>query len=168
MAVSGQVIVKFDLQQTNVLDLATATVPISFTKTWTFTDGAGANQVDQVWSDTRTLSASATEDLDLAGVLTNSFGVTVSFARVKVLWVAPASGNTNNVQVGGAAAAQFVNWVANSSDIVNVRPNGGFLLVAPDATGYAVTATTADLLKFANSAAGTGVTYDIVIIGSLT
>lgn len=33
------------------------------------------------------------------------------------------------------------------------------------ATGYAVTAGTADQLKVANSGAGTGVTYDIVIVG---
>lgn len=34
------------------------------------------------------------------------------------------------------------------------------------ATGYAVTAGTADqTLKVANSGAGTGVTYDIVIVG---
>jgi len=37
---------------------------------------------------------------------------------------------------------------------------------AADATTYAVTAGTGDLLKVANSAGGTSVTYDIVIIGS--
>jgi hypothetical protein len=35
-----------------------------------------------------------------------------------------------------------------------------------DATAYAVTATTADLLKVANSSSGTGVTYDIAVIGT--
>ena len=39
------------------------------------------------------------------------------------------------------------------------------LLVAPGAAGYAVTAGTGDILKVANSGAGTGVTYDIVIVG---
>src|SRR5688572_5224082 len=128
MAVSGQFIVKSDLQQTNVLDLATATVPFSFTTTYTFTDGAGANQINQIWSDTRTINASSSETLDLAGSLTNSFGATVTFARVKGIYIKAASGNSNNVHVGGNGANDFINWVANASDIIVVRPNGVFLL----------------------------------------
>jgi hypothetical protein len=37
---------------------------------------------------------------------------------------------------------------------------------APDATGYPVTAATGDLVTLTNSAAGTSVTYDVIIIGS--
>lgn len=167
MAVSGQVVVKFDLQQTNVLDLATGTFPLAFTTAFTFTDGAGANSINQIWSDTRTLTASSTEDLDLSGTaLQNAFGTNIAFARVKAIYVKAASGNTNNVLVGGAAAAQFANWTSAVNDVLVVRPGGAFLLVAPDATGYAVTATTADLLMIANSAGSTSVTYDIAILGA--
>ena len=166
MAASGQVIVKFDLHQTNVLDLATATVPVALTQTFTLTDGAGANQINQIFSDTRTLTASATETLDLAGVLTNAFGATVSFARVKGIYVKAAAGNTNNVLLGGNGVNDFVNWVGNASDILVIRPGGALLLMAPDATGYVVTATTGDLLKVANSSGGTEVSYDVIIIGS--
>jgi hypothetical protein len=40
------------------------------------------------------------------------------------------------------------------------------LLVAPDAAGYAVTATTADILRVTNGGAGTSVVYEIVILGT--
>ena len=35
-----------------------------------------------------------------------------------------------------------------------------------DSAGYAVTATTADLLHVANSSSGTSVTYDVIVIGT--
>lgn len=151
----------------NALDLSTTTDKIERNDNYTFTDGAAASMIDTHWSDERTLAASATEDLDLAGGLTDAFGTAITFARVKVIIIIAASGNTNNVQVGGAGST-FINWVANSSDIVNIRPGGILVLVAPDATGYAVTATTGDLLRIGNSAAGTSVTYKIYIGGSLT
>jgi len=61
-------------------------------------------------------------------------------------------------------------WVTllGATHTLTLRP-GAFVAVgtgAADATGYAVTATTADLLKIANSGAGTSVTYDIHIIGA--
>ncbi len=133
----------------------------------TLTSGTGLNQADKVWSSAaRSIAASSNEDLDLAGSLTDAFGTTITFARIKALYVAAAATNTNNVHVGGAASNQFINWVANSSDILVVRPGGVLLLAAPDATAYAVTAATGDLLRVANSGAGSAVIYDVVIIGS--
>ena len=149
-------------------DLSTLTETISGTNlpSWVVTNGTGADQADLLWHDQRTLSASTSEDLDLAGSLTNSFGTTVTFARIKGIIVSAASGNGDNIQVGGAASNQFVNWVANSSDIINVRPGGTFALIAPDATAYAVTAGTGDLLKINNADSGAAATYDIYLIGA--
>ncbi len=151
---------------TNPLDLATGVAELNYPKLFQWATGTGANQADRLFHDQRTLGASATESLDLAGGLTDPFGATITFARIKLLAVYAASGNTNLVQVGGAAANAFVNWVANSSDILNVRPGGLLLLAAPDSTAYAVTAGTGDLLKMTNSAGSTSVTYDIVLIGA--
>ncbi|MFB7617823.1 hypothetical protein [Kitasatospora sp. NPDC056181] len=152
--------------QTNPLDLVTGRAPLDFAAAIALGSGTGAGQADMIWSDTRTLAASATEDLDLAGVLTGAFGNTLTFARVKGLIVRAAAGNTNVVAVGGAAATGFVGWVADATDKVNVRPGGVLGLFAPDATGYPVTAGTADLLRIGNGGSGTPVTYDIVIIGA--
>lgn len=127
--------------------------------------GTGANQANAMFADTRTLTASSTENLDLAGVLTDAFGATLTFTKIKAILVMAASGNTNNVILGGAASNAFVNWVGDATDTVVVRPGGCFMLVAPDSTAYAVTAGTGDILKVANSAGSTSVTYTIVIIG---
>ena len=169
MAVSGQMIMKIDMQQTNVLDLLTATAPFSITNTATYTDGAGAAMVNQVWSDTRTLGTSATEDLDLTGTaLTNSFGVAVAFARIKGIYIKAAAANTNNVLVEPASANGWVGFLKAAGDQIILRPGYGILLFGSDATGYAVTAGTGDLLTVTNSAGSTTVSYDIMIIGALT
>lgn len=151
---------------TSSADLVTNTSVLNYSKSYTIANGTGADMANMIWSDTRTLSASATEDLDLAGVLTNTFGTTITFTKIKGIIVSAAAANTNNVVVGGGTAG-LINWVGNVNDVVNVRPGGTFALMANDATAYAVTATTADILKIANSAGTTSVTYDIVLIGTV-
>lgn len=128
--------------------------------------GTGNNQADKLFADQRTLTASSTEDLDLAGTLTDAYGDTITFVRVKAIIVKAASGNTNSVLVGGAASNQMINWVSDATDKVVVRPGGIFVLACNDATGYAVTASTGDLLRIGNSSGGTSVTYDIIIVGA--
>ncbi|MFE2353469.1 hypothetical protein [Streptomyces parvulus] len=152
---------------TTALDLGVARAPHSLSRRLELASGTGAGKADKVFSDRRTLAASATEDLDLAGTLVDAFGATITLARVKGIIIAAAAGNTNNVLVGAASGSPWATLL-NSTGVITLRP-GAFLAVgtgAADATGYVVTATSADLLKVANSAAGSSVTYDIHIIGA--
>lgn len=150
----------------SVLDLGIVEFqPTGVVKAIPLASGTGADQADQLWTDTRTLTASSTEDLDLAGSLVNALGATVTFARVRALYVEAAVGNANNVLVGGASSNGFINWVADATDKVVVRPGGFLLLANRDATGYAVTASTGDLLRIGNGGSGTSVTYNIAIVG---
>jgi hypothetical protein len=146
-------------------DLATAQVPLDFTKQTRLTDGTGAGQANNMWSDTRTIAASSNETLDLSGSLQNLLGHTLAFTKVKAIVVVAHADNTNDVLVGGAASNGFISPFGDATDIVKVKPGGMFAITAPDVNGFAVTAATADQLKIANSGAGTGVTYDILIIG---
>jgi len=152
----------------NALDLSSTLDTIQRNKSYSFTDGAGADQADVHWSDERTLAALASEDLDLAGGLIDAFGAAITFARIKGIYVEADATNINLVAVGGAGANALLGWMASASDNIRVRPGGLFLLVAPDATGWPVTAGTADLLRIANLAGGTSVKYRIVLVGSLT
>ncbi|KKL08722.1 hypothetical protein LCGC14_2572990, partial [marine sediment metagenome] len=102
---------------------------------------------------------------DLSGVLTDAFGALIAFSKIKTLIVAASANNTNDVVIGGAATFQFINWVGAVTDTIIIQPNGLFLLHNPTAGGYAVTAGTGDLLKIANSAGGTSVVYDVIVIG---
>ncbi|WP_416975657.1 hypothetical protein [Streptomyces sp. 4F14] len=152
---------------TSALDLGTGRAAQSLSRSMSLTNGTGVGKADRLFSDRRTLAASATEDLDLAGVLLDAFGAAVTFARVKGIIVAAAAGNTNNVVVGNAASNAWATLLGATST-VTLRP-GAFVAVGTgvaDATGYAVTAGTGDLLKIANSGAGTSVTYDVHIIGA--
>jgi hypothetical protein len=124
--------------------------------------GSGAGQAAIVFADTRTLAASASESLDLAGALSDAFGQSITFPSVKAILVKAHPDNVNNVVVGDAAANAFVGPMGATGTLI-LEP-GDFALLASK-TGFVVTPATGDLLKVANSGAGTGVTYDIVIIG---
>jgi hypothetical protein len=149
----------------NALDLVTASAPLDRTTRLSWASGTGLNQADKIWSDTRTLAASGTEDIDLAGALTDALGVAVTFVKVKHVQVTAATANTNNVNVTRPAANGVPIFLA-AGDGMPVQPGGTFIWNSPTAAGVAVTAGTGDLLTITNSAAGTGVTYDIIIIGT--
>jgi hypothetical protein len=165
MALTTQLTAQVSANLTSALDLVTSAAPLEYRQRLSLATGTGANQADMLWSDTRTLAASATEDLDLAASLTGPLGGTLTFARIKAVVVAAASGNTNNVNVTRPAANGVPLFLA-AGDGVAVRPGGFFFWAAPDATAVAVTAGTGDLLTLTNSAGSTSVTYDVVIIGA--
>lgn len=164
---SGLLALSVAAELVNPLDLGSGKFPITYAPNWRFTNGAGANQANEVFSDIRTLTASSTENLDLAGSLTGAFGETLTFTKVKALVIVAAAGNTNDVVVGGAASNGFSTPFGDPTDTVKVKPGGALVLIAPDAAGYAVAAGTGDLLKIANGGSGTGVTYTIVIVGAV-
>lgn len=165
MTLSAKFVTSLVATLTNPLDLSTPDDSLDYVKRITLANGTGANQGNMMWHDQRTLAASATEDLDLAGSLTNAFGATQTFARIKAIIVYAATGNTNNVNVTRPAANGVPLFLA-AGDGIPVRPGGLFMWISPDATGVAVTAGTGDLLTFTNSAGSTSVTYDVILIGA--
>jgi hypothetical protein len=153
--------------QVPTIDLGDGSVRRKVSAAVTLTDGTGAGQADRVFADTRTLGVSATEDLDLSGALTDAFGATQVFARVKAVMFKAAVGNTNNVQVTRPASNGFPLFMA-AGDGISLRPGEcfGVLCDAADTVGHLVTAATGDLLTITNSGAGTSVSYDIIVIGA--
>lgn len=134
-----------------------------------FTDGAGAGAVNQIFGDTRTIAASANEDLDVAtgGGLVDVTGEAVAMARIKAIAIFAAAANVNNVRLTRPSSNGVPLFLA-AGDGIDIRPGGCFLWMAPDATGVVVTAATADLINIANSSSGSGVTYSILILGAAT
>jgi hypothetical protein len=169
MSFSSLVALNVQGAASSALDLETVSRALSKTYSVSLASGTGAGQADKYFSDTRTLAASTTEDLDLNGTgLQDAFGANLALARVKAIIVSAWAANTNNVVVGGAASNGFVTPFGGATHTVTVRP-GGFIALSAglaDATGYLVTAATGDLLRIGNSGAGTSVTYDIVVIGA--
>jgi hypothetical protein len=154
-------------KQSGTVDLGSTAAERAISASVSLTNGTGgAGLADLMFADTRTLSASATEDLDLAGALADAFGTAQVFARVKALVVQADAGNTNNVLVSRPASNGFGLFSAAGDQII-VRPGETFAMICgvADAVGHAVTAATGDLLTVTNSGGTTGVTYSIMVIG---
>jgi ABC-type amino acid transport substrate-binding protein len=149
------------------LDLAEARVPLVKTYTAALTHGVLAGQGDLVFHDSRTIAPSANDDLDLAGVLLDPVGTLLTFVRVKALIVAAWTTNANNVVIGAAGANQWVGLL-NATGTITLKPGGvqAYFAGQADAVASTVVAATGDILRVANSGAGTSVTYDIIIVGA--
>ncbi|SRR6266581_4434049 len=149
-------------------DLGNATINYPVSRAVTFDPGTGAGQVDRIFADTRTLTASSSEDLDLSGAMVDDLGGAFVLARIRGILISAAAANVNNVLIGGVTNGLASFLTPAATGIITLRP-GAFVALGCgqlDATGYVVTAATADLLHVANSGAGTSVTYDVIIIGA--
>lgn len=161
--VRGELGFHLSLTQVGSNDLGSPNLKLDIAKTLTLLEGTDAtNKADLFFSDTRTLVASATEDLDLAGSLTSAFGATITAAEIVAIYIAAASANVNNVNVTRPAANGFIGPFLAAGDGVAVKPGEWIALVSQ--SGWAVTAATGDLLTITNSAGSTPVTYDVVLV----
>lgn len=151
----------------NAVDLGASRSTLRKQRAVSLANGVGAGQADRVWADTLTVAPSASQDIDLAGALVDALGGACVFARIKGLAVFADPGNTNNVDVGGAASNPWVGLLG-ATHKVSVRPGGMFAVAAgiADATGYVVTAGTGDILRVTNAGGTTPVTLDVVLIGA--
>ncbi len=169
MALATTLNLRLTATLTKTIDLITAglTAPLSINDTISMATGTGTGLADKVFFDTRTLAASATENIDLAGSLTDALGDPLTFVKVKLLYVKAASTNNaaNNVVVGGAATNTFAGPFSDPTDKVSLAA-GDIFLATKQGTGWTVTAATGDILLITNSAGTNPVNYDIVIIGT--
>lgn len=156
--------INLDALLTKALDLDTPYDPLLLKWAVLLSNGTGSGLASQMWHDTRTLSASATEDLDLYGGLTNAFGVTVNFVKVKVVLIRASSGNTNAVEVTRKATTGIPLFMTDGDGISLAA--GDIFLYASPLVGKTITDSTDDTLTFTNSAGSTSVSYDIIIIGT--
>jgi hypothetical protein len=161
--VAASLSVGIHAKQTGTADLGTPQIVVDILKEIDFSPGtANVNQANILFSDTRTLGASATENLDVAGVLADALGATIAAAEIVAIYFAAAPGNVNDVQVTRPAANGVPLFLA-AGDGFAIGP-GDFNL-RTYRNGVTVTPGTGDLITVANGGAGTSVTYDVVIIG---
>lgn len=165
MAVKAEVITSILVSDSVALDKGNATFSSPHDVTpLKFASGSGAGQVNKEFTDTRTLALSTSENLDLAGGLTDPFGNVLTFTEINAIEVRADPTNVNNVVVGGAASNPWVGPWGGTTPTIAIPPGGRWLIVHPGA-GWPVVASTGDLLKILNGGAGTAVNYDIKIIG---
>lgn len=145
------------------LDFGSAVAKYDGAKDVSLASGTGAQQADLVHIDHISIAASGNTTKDLSGSLVDPLGNTCVFAKIKAILVKASAANSNNVVVG-AGSNPFTGPLGGTTPTVSVPPGGQFLISAPK-DGWAVTADTADILKFANSGSGSAVEMDLVIIG---
>lgn len=159
MAIDGTVSASFQINDRRTVGIgANANIPCNAQASATFADGSAALQANVIYQANRELTAGA-DSVDLAGTLADAYGSTVTLVRVKGLYI--KNTGTTDLTIGAGTTP----WATllNSTGTITLKP-GAFLLVAtPDATGWPVTASTADLLNVS----GTGTaTYSIAVLGA--
>jgi len=163
MTITAKVSAAASVKNFTSTDLAAGAANTELSASVAFENGTGSGQVNKEFSDTRAVTASSNEDLDLSSALTDSLGNAVVFTAIKAILIKSTSTNAGNLTVGGAASNAFVGPFADAADKILVKP-GGFLALAHPGTGWAVTAGTGDLLRIANGGASDA-TYDILLLG---
>jgi hypothetical protein len=150
------------------LDLSTLTDSSKLEYSQALADGTGSNQADKIWHDTRTLAASANDDLDLTALTQTVHGstVTISFARLKAIFIyntATTAGEdlVLDSSVTGGILTPFNGSSASKLEVAAASP----LLLANQGEGWAVTASTADILRITNDGVGS-IDYKIVLVGT--
>jgi hypothetical protein len=132
------------------------------------TIGTAANQADILFADQRTVASASNDDIDLAGVLANAFGQTITAVELVALFIinGPISGsaNTTNLTIGGGSNP-FIGFLGGTTPTIGpIRPGGFVMLACGDAAGLGtVVAGTGDILRIANSS-GAAASYQIAIV----
>ena len=162
----------------------TAKIATSFTKTvntvvmsaaktieqiTALTDGTGVGNADIIYyDDTVAIGTSATVTLDLAGVLTDVFGDTVTMARLKAIIVKHKStSSSSGVKVGGNSGGSAIALFADLTDAPVVKPGGVFMQFDPSAVGLCVvTGGSADELELTNQDGSNAAEVEIMLIGA--
>lgn len=163
MSLTTTINLVLDILHTKSLDLSAPVDRLSKTYAFSLTDGTGSGKGDLLFHDKRTLADGASEDLDLAGALSDAFGDTLTFVKIKALIIKNLSA-TQTLTIGNATSNAFVGPFGAATHTLKVQAGAQAVLVM-DPVGYSVTAGTGDLLKIANSA-GASCDYEIVIVGA--
>lgn len=131
------------------------------------TQGTGAlGTADLIYAVKTTIAGGGSTTLDLAGTLLDWYGGTINMARVKYMYFNLTTDTTASSVSIGNAAAPLINWISSGTATIKLRNGGIFLLGGPDATGYAVTATTADGIKLLNDDGINTATTKLAVVGS--
>lgn len=152
-----------DVDQGVQTTLASLKNHVDFDKVLQLLDGTGAGKSSKTFAASRTIAGSGSDPLDLAGVLTDAFGSALTFTKIRLIAISSSATNASTLKMGAGTAPMGSFFGANTERLI-IRPGGFVLIAAPDATGYAVTATSADTLTISNDSASVSA-YDILIVG---
>ena len=138
----------------------------SFSYAQSFVNGTALNQADLLYVTTGTIAASGSLNVDLNAAVNDFFGNSVVMLRLKAMYVQLTTDTAAASILIGNGTNPLINWVGSGTHTVRVRNGGVLVLCAPDATAYAITAGTGDVLKFLNEDGSNTATYKLGFIGA--
>lgn len=165
MAIALMSIVSIKGDLTTARDGGDALFPVQEGLIKDVTNGTGLDQANTVYVDDFSIAASGTMDIDLSGTLIDAHGNTIVMTAVKEILLISSATNTNDVIMGNGGVNSFLGPFAAAANTLTLKPGNRLNVSNYSAAGWAVTAGTGDILRLANSAAGTAVTGTIVIVG---
>lgn len=128
-----------------------------------YANGTTTGKANRLYAASVALTDGGTTDLDLAGgSLTDMLGAAITFVNIRAIILSARATNSTNVTVGNDAAA-FVGPFGAAAHTVVLKP--GMTACFFDDVGWAVTATTADIIQLVN-AAGAAATVDVLLLGT--
>jgi hypothetical protein len=160
---AGRIQLSQSIAYQNALDNQTVNADLARIVAVELANGTGSGQANAMFSDTRSLSSGGSDNLDLAGGLTDAFGSVLTFTAIKAIIIESDAANTVDFTIGNGTNP-FLGPFGAAAHTVTVRPGGLLVFVAPQ-TGWTVTGGTADILKILAGAANSS--YRIHIIGTV-
>ena len=100
--------------------------------------------------------------LDLAGGLTDIEGVAITMVEVTGITIKNKSTVSGEILIVGAGSNPLLNWIKATGDAVHIGPSGILHITSP-IDGYAITASTGDILTIDSGAAT--ISYEYIIHG---
>lgn len=163
--VNGSISLSLGLSHTATNGISAASESLPSLISQAFSTGVTTNKMNHIYYTENTLAAGASNYLDIVGGLTDSFGQTANFARLRFMAVVANSTNIGDIGVGGPAPNGATRFFGSSNDCVRIPPGGIMFWYCPTANAYSNTAGTADILEMTNFSASVS-TYKIYLGGS--
>jgi hypothetical protein len=112
------------------------------------------------------VTASGTDSWDLAGVITDAFGNTLTIAKLKLVYVENRSTTVGDIINVVRPATDGAAIFGADGDLSAVGPGGVFLWYNPSAAGVTVTGADTDNIDIVEVGGSNTVTYRICFIGT--
>ena len=164
MSLTAQVYAQINATETKTPNVGSATATQNVGASFMLQNGTGVSKADLCFTDKRQIAASATDTLDLNGVLSDVFGSVIDAAKIKAIMISADAGNLGKLTLSGVASHAFNGPLSGTNPAVDINP-GGILLYADPNTGWVVTPSTGDTIQLVNSAAQVA-NYEIAIIAA--
>lgn len=162
MAITAKIGINPYCVDDNLDELSRLVDTLNLSRGITFTQGVGANQVNMIFHDQRTLTDGSNETLAFNdGSLTNKVGISITMDILKAVYVKNTSVDASLI-LGNAVSP--IGFFGAGTHTAVIKPGGEWVFVCPDVNGIDI--TTNDEIKFEHNGVGVdNLIYDLIVMG---